>query len=92
LLASVCKQKVAPEIGCINFLIKYKFDDAEMKNLSFSKIEQKLKKYFAGKDYIAFAYLFGSMARGKFTPLSDIDIAVYIDQTKTAEDLFRLKL
>ena len=81
-----------PEVRCINFLIKYKFDDVEMKNLSFSKIEQKLKKYFAGKDYIAFAYLFGSLARGKFTPLSDIDIAVYIDQTKIAEDLFRLRL
>lgn len=63
-----------------------------MKNLTLSKIENKLKKYFNGKDYIAFAYLFGSMARGKFTPLSDIDIAVYIDETKTAENLFKLRL
>lgn len=30
------------------------------------------------KDHIAFAYLFGSAALGSLTPLSDIDIAVYL--------------
>lgn len=38
---------------------------------------QKLKKYFDGKKEIAFAFLFGSYARGNANKLSDVDIAVY---------------
>ncbi|MBI3354809.1 MAG: nucleotidyltransferase domain-containing protein [Nitrospirae bacterium] len=36
-----------------------------------------LKKYFENHAYIAFAFLFGSQAKGKATILSDVDIAVY---------------
>lgn len=36
-----------------------------------------LKKYFQRRTDIAFAFLFGSYARGAATKLSDIDIAVY---------------
>jgi len=36
-----------------------------------------LKTYFKGRKDIAFAFLFGSQAKGKATKLSDIDIAVY---------------
>lgn len=38
---------------------------------------QKLKKYFESKREIAFAFLFGSYARGNTNKLSDVDIAVY---------------
>lgn len=31
---------------------------------------------------IAFAYLFGSSARGEEGPLSDVDVAVYLTQEK----------
>ena len=39
--------------------------------------EKALKEYFKTCKYIAFAFLFGSQARGKATKLSDVDIAVY---------------
>lgn len=38
---------------------------------------EALKKYFENREDIAFAFLFGSQARGSATKLSDIDIAVY---------------
>ena len=39
-------------------------------------IVQKLGEYFAKKDDVEFAYLFGSVVRGDTYKLSDIDIAV----------------
>jgi hypothetical protein len=36
------------------------------------------RRYLQEREDIAFAYLFGSMATGKTTPLSDVDIAVYL--------------
>ena len=36
-----------------------------------------LKNYFENRKGIAFAFLFGSYARGTATKLSDVDIAVY---------------
>ena len=36
-----------------------------------------LKTYFASRKDVAFAFLFGSQARGTATKLSDIDMAVY---------------
>ncbi|OGL45126.1 MAG: hypothetical protein A2W05_05145 [Candidatus Schekmanbacteria bacterium RBG_16_38_10] len=36
-----------------------------------------LKKYFENKKDIAFAFLYGSYAKGNATRLSDVDIAVY---------------
>ena len=36
-----------------------------------------LKNYFENRKDIAFAFLFGSQARGLATSLSDVDIAVY---------------
>lgn len=36
-----------------------------------------LKKYFENRKDVAFAFLFGSQARGTATKLSDVDIAVY---------------
>lgn len=41
-----------------------------------TKIEA-LRKYFRGRSDIAFAFLFGSQAKGKANKLSDVDIAVY---------------
>ncbi|MBI5197507.1 MAG: nucleotidyltransferase domain-containing protein [Nitrospirae bacterium] len=33
------------------------------------------------EDHVVFAYLFGSLAKGRVSSLSDIDIAVYVDTT-----------
>ena len=39
--------------------------------------KEALKEYFKNRNDVAFAFLFGSQARGTATKLSDIDIAVY---------------
>lgn len=39
--------------------------------------QQELKNYLAQQDDIEFVLLFGSLALGRATPMSDIDIAVY---------------
>jgi predicted nucleotidyltransferase len=38
---------------------------------------EALKNYFQKRKDIAFAFLYGSQAKGNATPLSDVDIAVY---------------
>lgn len=38
---------------------------------------ERLKEYFKGRGDIAFAFLYGSQAKGNATKLSDVDIAVY---------------
>lgn len=40
-------------------------------------IENELKKYFEKRKEIAFAFLFGSFAKGCYREMSDIDIAIY---------------
>lgn len=37
----------------------------------------KLKGYFNNRKEVAFAFLYGSQAKGRTTSLSDVDIAVY---------------
>lgn len=49
--------------------------------------EEKVKKYFARQDDVAFALVFGSIASGRDTPISDIDIAVYF---KGEKDVLKL--
>lgn len=63
-----------------------------MMKLSIEQIQEKLTAFCADKSYIAFGYLFGSRAKNNITPLSDIDIAVYIDTKKAPTDLFDLRL
>ncbi len=47
------------------------------------------KKVLLDDDNVLFAYLFGGLAKGKVTPLSDIDIAVYL---KSAHNIAEYKL
>lgn len=37
------------------------------------------KAFLLGEKRVKFAYLFGSVASGKAGPLSDLDLAVYLD-------------
>lgn len=48
-----------------------------------------IRRYLEGEPKVKFAYLFGSQAKGTAGPLSDIDIAVYIDPEMEA---FRYRL
>ncbi len=57
--------------------------------LSESKITE-LQKVFEKHDEVLFAYLFGSVAKNEEGPLSDVDIAVYLDCEKN--QVFDLKL
>ena len=54
--------------------------DDKKEKLDHKKIADKLQKYFRKKSEIEAAYLFGSQASGKTTPLSDIDVAVLINR------------
>ena len=36
------------------------------------------REYIRSREDVVFAYLFGSTATGEATPLSDVDIAVYV--------------
>lgn len=51
------------------------------------KLQQTLKE----DDNIVFAYLFGGLAKGVITPLSDVDIAVYINNIKGISE-YKMKL
>ncbi len=42
--------------------------------------EKELIEYFSSKDSIILAYLFGSTVRGDAGRLSDVDIAVLLDE------------
>lgn len=61
--------------------------------MDFVKNKGKLNKIF-NKNQVILAYLFGSAARGKTTPLSDVDIAVLFSEKVKRDDYSdkRLKL
>lgn len=55
--------------------------------IKYSKLPENIESlipgavaYLSSMDEVRFAYLFGSLARGKPMPLSDIDIAVYLSE------------
>ena len=51
-----------------------------------TEIVKKLTRYFAHCPYpVILAYLFGSQAGGKTTPLSDIDVAVLVDEKNSSK-------
>ncbi|HEV2125442.1 MAG TPA: nucleotidyltransferase domain-containing protein, partial [Chloroflexota bacterium] len=50
-----------------------------------SDVQQSIAPYLADTTVrVIAAYLFGSASRGEMTPLSDLDIAVYVDEPKRA--------
>ena len=46
---------------------------------NFDEKLKMLRKFLAKQKFVSFAYLFGSHARRKAGPLSDVDIAVYLN-------------
>jgi len=47
----------------------------------------QIKTVLTQKDSVVFAYLFGSAVTGFLTPMSDLDIAVYVSSDYTTERL-----
>ncbi|AKB30414.1 nucleotidyltransferase [Methanosarcina siciliae T4/M] len=63
-----------------------------MPQLNLKQLEQELREFFSGVEYVTLAYLFGSTVRGEANSLSDIDIAVLFDYTLLQKDTFDLQL
>lgn len=45
----------------------------------------QVKTYFAERRDVVFSYLFGSVASGRTHPLSDVDVAVYLEGSDISE-------
>ncbi len=52
----------------------------------------EIKSFISKQKYIQLCYLFGSSAKGKEGPLSDIDIAFYINPNLNKKELFKKEL
>ncbi|MDI6720159.1 MAG: nucleotidyltransferase domain-containing protein [Methanomicrobiales archaeon] len=59
---------------------------------NFPGAEEKVVEYFGSRESVRLAYLFGSAAEGREGPLSDIDIAVNLDESLDARAGFRMRL
>lgn len=56
-------------------------------------IIQKLKGYMQAKPEVVFVYLYGSHAKGTANRLSDVDVAIYLDEKAVPKDkLFEVRL
>lgn len=61
-------------------------------NLTLGEIKDKAAKYFSTRAQVRFVYLFGSQAKNNTGKLSDIDIAVYLDEELNDDERFALRL
>jgi uncharacterized protein len=73
--------------GCTGSIKKRRYKNLELQMML--PIVERIKHFLAEHKAIKFAYLFGSYARGDMGPLSDIDLAVYLDNRF---DLFTCRL
>jgi predicted nucleotidyltransferase len=53
---------------------------------------EKVRNLIAEQEHVKLAYLFGSYGRKKESSLSDIDIAVFLDEKLSKSERFKLKL
>jgi len=44
-----------------------------------------VKNYLKSRDDVLFAYLFGSLSKGRPSPLSDVDVAVFLREGDLSE-------
>ncbi len=54
--------------------------------------QSKLVKFLSKQGYVRLAYLFGSVARGEEGKLSDVDVAVLLDDSLDKKEKFYLQL
>ena len=55
-------------------------------------LEEKIKEFLGREMRVELAYLFGSAARGELGELSDVDVAIYLDESLPSEEGFKLQL
>lgn len=56
------------------------------------KYENEVKKFLQKQDPVELAYLFGSVAIQKAGKLSDIDLAIFLDESIEKKERFMIKL
>ena len=54
--------------------------------------EEKVREFLNKQKHVKLAYLFGSVAEGKEGKLSDVDIAVFLDESLSKKERFDLQL
>lgn len=64
----------------------------EILEITKEKLIKRLNEFFRKVDYVELAYLFGSHAKGKTGPLSDIDIGVYLSRSLSRKERFEKRL
>jgi len=62
-----------------------------MKSKVVNDLQRQLGNLFKSKGIVS-AYLFGSQAKGKLGPLSDVDIAIQLDASVLSHQRFQFKL
>ena len=63
-----------------------------MATFNLNEYKQTLEAYFASADDLVLAYLFGSHARGRAGPLSDVDVAVLLAGRLNDDNCFDRRL
>ncbi|MEN4017557.1 MAG: nucleotidyltransferase domain-containing protein [Methanobacterium sp.] len=56
------------------------------------KYEKEVKEFLQKQDYVELTYLFGSVALQRAGKLSDVDLAVFLDESLDKKEKFRKKL
>lgn len=64
----------------------------EVNMIDIMLFEQELANFFRSIDSVNFAYLFGSIVRGDTNELSDVDIAIMLDESLSKKDMFNKEL
>ena len=57
-----------------------------------TKIKNACRKILSKRKDIEFAYLFGSRAKGRFNRVSDVDLAVFVNEKLDSQKRFSLRL
>ncbi|MHC1605395.1 MAG: type VII toxin-antitoxin system MntA family adenylyltransferase antitoxin [Candidatus Methanofastidiosia archaeon] len=63
-----------------------------MKKALITEQNKGISDFLSGQEHVKLAYLFGSVAEGKEGKLSDVDIAVFLDESLRKKDMFNLQL
>lgn len=54
--------------------------------------DRRVVEFLSKQEHIKLAYLFGSVAEGKEGKLSDVDLAVFLDESLSKKEIFNLQL
>jgi predicted nucleotidyltransferase len=67
-------------------------EDDEAYNKMATGQEKSVVDFLSKQEHVKLAYLFGSVAEGKKGKLSDVDLAVFLDESLSKPDRFNLQL